>query len=81
MVKKLLANENEFKKELYEAFSDQSLIEKKNKIAALSKEIDEQRDKLLQYNGVSGDAFDAIKEYLRKSINELSDEKAVLENE
>lgn len=81
MVKKPLANENEFKKELYEAFSDQSLIEKKDRIAALSKEIDEQRDKLLQYDGVSGDAFDAIKDYLRKNINELSDEKAVLENE
>ena len=81
MVKKLLANENEFKKELLDAFSDKSLIEKKERIDALTKELDEQRDKLLQYDGLSGDAFDAIKEYLRKNINELSDEKAALENE
>ena len=81
MVKKLLANENEFKKELLDAFSDKVLLEKKERIDALTKEIDDQRDKLLQYDGLSGDAFDAIKEYLRKNINELSDEKAVLENE
>ena len=81
MVKKLLANESELKKELLEAFTDKSLMEKKERIDALTKEIDEQRDKLLQYDGLSGDAFDAIKEYLRKNINELSDEKAVLENE
>lgn len=81
MVKKLLANENEFKNELMDGFSDKSLIEKKKRIDALTKEIDEQRDKLLQYDGLSGDAFDAIKDYLRKNISELSDEKAVLENE
>lgn len=81
MVKKLIANESEFKKELMDAFSDKSLIEKKKRIDALTKEIDEERDKLLQYDGLSGGAFDAIKEYLRKNINELSDGKAVLENE
>ncbi len=81
MVKKLLANESEFRKELLEAFGDESLMEKKERIDALTKEIDGQREKLLQYDGLSGDAFDAIKDCLRKSINELSDEKAVLENE
>ena len=64
-----------------DAVSDKRIIEKKKRIDALTKEIDEERGKLLQYDGLSGDAFDALKEYLRKNINELSDGKAVLENE
>ncbi len=46
-----------------------------------SKEIDEHKNRLLQYDGLSGEAFDTLKDCIRKNINTLSDEKAILEKE
>lgn len=80
LVKKLKDNESEFRKELIKAFElkeDDSLI---TEIKQLDTQIANLRTKQDDYAYLTGDAFETIKNEIRKQINELSDKKALLEN-
>ncbi len=80
LVKKLKDNESELRKVLIKAFEtneDDSLLKE---IRQLDVKIDDLREKQDEYANLSGEAFEAIKNDIRKQINELSDKKAILEN-
>lgn len=80
LVKKLKDNETELRTELIKAFTtkeDDSLLQEINE---LDTQIAQLREKLNDYTNLSGQAFESVKEQIRKQINELSDKKAVDEN-
>lgn len=81
LVKKLKANEKEFKKALLEAFEDNSVSLLDEEIKKLDESIEELRKKLDEYGSLASAAFETLKDAIRKQINELSTQKMVLENE
>lgn len=81
LVKKLKDNESEFRKELKNAFADNNGDKLVEEIDKLDTQINDYREKLSHFDSLTGEAFEKLKEQVRKEINELSDKKAVLENE
>lgn len=66
---------------MLKAFKDDSSSKLKQRISDLNHQIDDLRAKMTEYDNYSGPAFEAIRGQFKKSISELSNEKALLENE
>ena len=82
LVKKLKANENEFKKALITAFSTTVCSEYEDEdTMAIDSQINELREQLRKYSSYDGDEFDSLKSQIKKTIASLSDKKVLIENE
>lgn len=81
LVKKLKANENEFKKDLIKEFAGSSSSMFQDEIDALNKEIDCFRAKIKEYNKFDNEAFNALKNELNKNIETIQNQIMILENE
>ena len=81
LVKKLKNNESSFRKDLVAAFSDNNTAEIDNKIAVLDAQLTGLRQRLGECENMADLAISALKEQLKKNIEEVTSQKLILENE
>ena len=81
LVKKLKNNEFSFRKDLVAAFSDNNTAEIDNKIAVLDAQLAGLRQRLDECENTADLAISALKEQLKKNIEEITSQKLILENE
>ena len=81
LVKKLKNNESSFRKDLVAAFSDNNTAEIDNKIAVLDAQLAGLRQRLGECENMADLAISALKEQLKKNIEEITSQKLILENE
>ena len=81
LVRKLKNNESSFKKDLVAAFSDNNTTEIDNKIAVLDAQLAGLRQRLGECENMADLAISALKEQLKKNIEEVTSQKLILENE
>ena len=81
LVRKLKNNESSFKKDLVAAFSDNNTAEIDNKIAVLDAQLVGLRQRLRECENMADLAISALKEQLKKNIEEVTSQKLILENE
>ena len=81
LVRKLKNNESSFKKDLVAAFSDNNTAEIDNKIAVLDAQLAGLRQRLGECENMADLAISALKEQLKKNIEEITSQKLILENE
>lgn len=81
LVKKLKNNESSFRKDLVAAFSDNNTAEIDNKIAVLDAQLAGLRQRLVGCENMADLAISALKEQLKKNIEEITSQKLILENE
>ena len=81
LVRKLKNNESSFKKDLVAAFSDNNTAEIDNKIAVLDAQLAGLRQRLGECENMADLAISALKEQLKKNIEEVTSQKLILENE
>lgn len=83
LVKKLKANESEFKKALIDAFSDSAVIKQiQSEITSIDNEIDLLNERMKELDKESNnDAFVVLRGQIQREINELITKKNILNNE
>ena len=81
LIKKLKNNESSFRKDLVAAFSDNNTAEIDNKIAILDAQLTGLRQRLGECENMADLAISALKEQLKKNIEEITSQKLILENE
>ena len=81
LIKKLKNNESSFRKDLVAAFSDNNTAEIDNKIAVLDAQLTGLRQRLGECENMADLAISALKEQLKKNIEEVTSQKLILENE
>ena len=81
LVKKLKNNESSFRKDLIATFSDNNNAELDNKIAVLDAQLTGLRQRLAECENMDDLAIFALKEQLKKNIEEVTSQKLILENE
>ena len=81
LIKKLKNNESSFRKDLVAAFSDNNTAEIDNKIAVLDVQLTGLRQRLGECENMADLAISALKEQLKKNIEEVTSQKLILENE
>lgn len=76
----LKSNEKELKRALLNEFNDDADIELTKRINELDTQLNDLRGKLKEFDSLSSNAYEKLKEAIRTKIKELNDEKLLLEN-
>lgn len=81
LIKKLKANESELRQDLIEAFANKETNSLDSKINKLDEEIAKLKERLSEYQNTTEIALRALKEQLKKRVDNLLNQKLILENE
>ena len=81
LVKKLKANESELRKELITIFGDVNNATLETKIHDLTEELQLFRTKKTEYDNLTGEAFDALRNQFKNEIDRITNELLILENQ